>query len=522
MGPDLPYVREDVPGTLRGRMARGLHAGMRWTVVVGVASAVSLALLVPLAKADDLTDQRDRVKAQQAAKKQELNESSHALNAAVDAVSAAQTQLASAQAALAQTQAELATAERVDAAMAAKLKSAQAALVKAKAAVAANQKKLDAEKKLAGQMVRDQYQQQTNLLPIAMLVQDHSTADLQTRLQWSTTMFDTTAATIDRTEDLQAKLDAAKKKQAAIEKQVAADRKAAADSLATKQRLEQQAAQQQASVASLLSQRQAAESAAAADVAQDKREYAQLDQERAKIDQRIAARIAAAKAEAARKAAAERARQLAAAKAAKAAAARKAAAERAARVAAAKARAAEKAQRTAEAKRERAKERAARSAASAAAADERKSSSSSSSRSSSSSSNTKSADHGFSFPVRASITSPYGMRFHPVLHYWKLHDGTDFGAGCGTAIRAPYSGKVVEKYYNAGYGNRLIVDHGEVDGRFVTTAYNHAIRYTVGVGDHVSKGEVIGYVGTTGYSTGCHLHLMVWLDGKMVNPMTWF
>jgi murein DD-endopeptidase MepM/ murein hydrolase activator NlpD len=114
------------------------------------------------------------------------------------------------------------------------------------------------------------------------------------------------------------------------------------------------------------------------------------------------------------------------------------------------------------------------------------------------------------------------MRFHPILKYWKLHDGTDFGASCGTAIRAPYSGKVVEKYYNAGYGNRLLVDHGVVDGRFVTTAYNHAIRYTVGVGDRVSKGEIIGYVGTTGYSTGCHLHLMVYLDGKMRNPMTWF
>ena len=118
--------------------------------------------------------------------------------------------------------------------------------------------------------------------------------------------------------------------------------------------------------------------------------------------------------------------------------------------------------------------------------------------------------------MSAPITSPYGMRFHPVLHYWKLHDGTDFGAGCGTAIRAPYSGKVVEKYYNAGYGNRLI-DRPRGRRRRVTSppAYNHAIRYTVGVGQHVSKGQVIGYVGTTGYSTGCHLHLMVCLDGRL-------
>ncbi|HEY5980541.1 MAG TPA: peptidoglycan DD-metalloendopeptidase family protein [Microlunatus sp.] len=488
---------------------------VRLVVAVGICSAVTAAGLVPQAMADDLNDQRDQVKAQQAAKKQELNESSRALNSAADAVHAAESQLASAQAALSRTRTELATAQRVDVAMAAKLKAAELALAKAKAAVTANQKKLDAEKALAGQMVRDQYQQQTNLLPVALLMTDTGTADLQTRIQWSTTMFDTTAATIDRTEILQARLDAAKAKQAAIEKEIAADRKKAADNLVTKRRLEEQATQQQAAVASLLSQRQSAASQAATEVAQDKQDYARLSAERANVEQRIAVRIAKAKAEAARKAAAERA----------------------ARVAAAKAAAAERAQRKAEARRERAKQRAAEKQADAAAAAEesssssdsgpsskasRKSSSDSGSSSSGSSSSSRSASHGFSYPVNAPITSPYGMRFHPILKYWKLHDGTDFGASCGQSIRAPYSGKVVEKYYNAGYGNRLIVDHGVVDGQFVTTAYNHAIRYTVGVGDHVSKGEVIGYVGTTGYSTGCHLHLMVYLDGKLRNPMTWF
>ena len=67
-----------------------------------------------------------------------------------------------------------------------------------------------------------------------------------------------------------------------------------------------------------------------------------------------------------------------------------------------------------------------------------------------------------------------------------------------------------------------MIDHGYVRGRYVTTGYNHAIRYTVSVGERVRKGEVIGYVGSTGYSTGCHLHLMVWLDGSVVNPMRWF
>lgn len=501
MGPDLPYVRQDVPGA--SRLVNTLAVGVRLAVAVGVSSALTLALLVPLAKADDLTDKRDQVKSQQAAKKQELNESSQALNAASNAVDAAESELAAAQAALAQTRVELAAAQRLDLAMAAKLKAAQIKLAKAKAAVAANQKKLDAEKKLAGQMVRDQYQQQTNLLPMALLTESTSTADLQTRLQWSTTMFDTTAATIDRTEDLQVKLDAAKKKQAEIERQIAADRKAAADNLATKRRLETQARQQQANVASLLSQRQAAESAAATEVAQDKQDYAKLTQERAKVEQRIAARIARAKAEAARKAAAERAARIAAARAAKA----------------------ERERKKAAAKRERAKQRAAEQqvVAASSAEDDSSSSRQASKRSKSSgSSSGRSASHGFIYPVSAPITSPYGMRFHPILRYWKLHDGTDFGASCGQTIRAPYSGKVVERYYNAGYGNRLIIDHGVVDGRFVTTAYNHAIRYTVGVGEHVSQGEVIGYVGSTGYSTGCHLHLMVWLDGSLRNPMTWF
>ena len=545
MAPDLPCVHLDAPESseapehddcfaidrtpttparrgwvrwsdLTTRLRRGSRQGLRLVAVVGIASALALSLLVPAAKADDLTDRRDQVRAQQAAKKHDLNESSQALNAAAAAVSAAESQLAAAQAALAQTRVELAAAERFDIAMAAKLKAAKKRLAKAKAAVAENQKKLAAEKKLAGQIVRDQYQRQTNLLPIAVLVESNSTADLQTRLQWSTTMFDTSAATIKRTEILQAKLDAEKAKLAAIEKEIAADRKRAADNLVVKRRLEAQATQQQASVASLLSQRQAAESQAATQVAQDKSDYAQLTRERANVERRISARIARAKAAAARKAAAERAARIAAAKAAKA----------------------EQARRTAEAKRERAKQRAAQKAAAAAAAAEESSGSSSrtsrssssrssqsdssSSSSQSSSSSTRSGSHGFSYPVNAPITSSYGMRFHPVLHYWKLHDGTDFGAGCGTPIRAPYSGKVVEKYYNAGYGNRLIIDHGRVDGRYVTTAYNHAIRYTVGVGSHVSKGEVIGYVGTTGYSTGCHLHLMVWLDGSLRNPMTWF
>src|SRR5829696_4824440 len=282
-------------------------------------------------------------------------------------------------------------------------------------------------------------------------------------------------------------------------------------STAPKQLLETRAATEEETVAGLLGERQSIESAAADDVTEDKAQYVRLTQEREAVEERIAIRIAQAKAAAARKAAAERA-------------ARKAAAERAAKIAERRAEAAEGARRRAE---QRARDKGP-STAQSRVEKARKSNSSTpkkrkaTKKRSGARSATASADHGFSFPVVALITSAFGMRFHPILRYWKLHDGTDFGAGCGTPIRAPDSGRVAEKYYNAGYGYRLMIDHGFESGRFVTTGYNHASRYVVHVGQHVRQGQVIGYVGSTGYSTGCHLHLMVWLNGRLVNPMIWF
>ena len=126
-------------------------------------------------------------------------------------------------------------------------------------------------------------------------------------------------------------------------------------------------------------------------------------------------------------------------------------------------------------------------------------------------------------PIRSSgsITSPYGMRFHPVLHVWKLHDGTDFGTGCGTPVRAAAAGTVMQTYYNGGYGNRVILNNGRMRGKSVVTTYNHLTRWIVSPGQHVSRGQTIGYSGTTGYSTGCHLHFMVIANGSTVNPMGW-
>ncbi len=130
--------------------------------------------------------------------------------------------------------------------------------------------------------------------------------------------------------------------------------------------------------------------------------------------------------------------------------------------------------------------------------------------------------HGFGRPVPGGVTSAFGLRLHPVLRVWKLHDGTDLEAGCGTPIRAPAAGRVRGVSTSAGYGHRLLLDHGRVDGLGVVTGYNHATGWVVGAGQQVSRGQLLGYVGRTGFATGCHLHLQVWLDGRLANPTNWF
>ncbi len=504
MVPELPPGHAKPPHHRGGAVRASLRLA-RAAIAVGVAWAVGTALAMP-ASADGLTDRRDRVKAQIAQTRGELDDSSATLSAATAAVQRTGARLDAARVALAETERQLATARARDIAMAAKLKQAQLDLDKAKAAVAETKRILDAQQKKAADIVRYQYQQQTNLLPIALVIDD-STADVATRLQWSTTLFDTAASALDRTEELQRQLATKQAAQAELERKVATQRKTAARNLDLKKTLQSRAAAQEATVAGLLVQQRSDQRAAANEVARDRARYASLVNERASVERRIAIRIAKARAEAARQA--EAARK----------------ARHAARQAAEARRAAEKARHSVPQ----------RSARSHAPTTPRRSIGSSSGGSSSGGSPARSggsgassgggsssgSHHGFIYPVSAPITSPYGMRFHPVLHVWKLHDGTDFGAGCGTPIRAAQSGRVAERYYNGGYGNRLMIDHGYIAGRYVTTGYNHATRYIVSVGQHVRQGQVIGYVGTTGYSTGCHLHLMVWLNGSVVNPMGW-
>ncbi len=113
------------------------------------------------------------------------------------------------------------------------------------------------------------------------------------------------------------------------------------------------------------------------------------------------------------------------------------------------------------------------------------------------------------------ITSYYGWRMHPVLHYEKLHTGIDIGAGYNSKIIAAESGKVITATYNTAYGNYVVIDHGGG----VCTLYAHQTSIEVSVGQYVNAGDFIGYVGSTGYSTGPHLHFEVIVNGATTDPL---
>lgn len=122
---------------------------------------------------------------------------------------------------------------------------------------------------------------------------------------------------------------------------------------------------------------------------------------------------------------------------------------------------------------------------------------------------------GMVLPTRGRFTSPFGYRIHPISRVRKLHTGQDIGAPSGTPIVAAKNGRVSFAGRRGGYGNCIIIDHGGG----VATLYAHQSRLAVGAGTQVSQGQVIGYVGSTGASTGPHLHWEVRINGSPVNPI---
>ncbi|MDR1673537.1 MAG: M23 family metallopeptidase [Bacteroidales bacterium] len=116
------------------------------------------------------------------------------------------------------------------------------------------------------------------------------------------------------------------------------------------------------------------------------------------------------------------------------------------------------------------------------------------------------------------MVSGYGMRFHPIYHIVRMHYGMDFTCDVGTDVYATGDGVVSDVRYSGGFGNRIVIDHGFG----YKTLYAHLSKFAVKPGEHVRRGQLIGYSGNTGDSVGPHLHYEVHKDDEPVNPINYY
>ena len=140
---------------------------------------------------------------------------------------------------------------------------------------------------------------------------------------------------------------------------------------------------------------------------------------------------------------------------------------------------------------------------------------------SSKSSKVATATGTFLRPCPGRITSYFGYRNHPIFKSRIFHSGIDIGAPYGTPIKATNAGKVIYTGWYGGYGKVVIIDHGKINGKPTSSLYAHQSRISVTNGQYVKKGTIVGYVGSTGYSTGPHLHFEIRINGRPSNPLNY-
>ncbi len=412
------------------------------------------------ASADELSDRHAELQAKIAAARGQVDTHTAELTAAGDALEASQQQLAEARTALEATRADLAAAQAMDAELAVRLATEQELLDAARAALQRARDDVAAQKALIVAAAREEYQGRSELAGIAVVLGSKTTQEMQQRLQWSTTIFDTTATRMAELRELEARVADAERRQAAIEAEVAADKARSAENVVRITKLEASAVKQERNVAALVTQHEAYVAAAQAVLDADTRAYEELLATEAQVQGQIAARVAHQLANGAPR---EDIARLVAMGVVSTDPATYPLADSGAQMIL--------------------------------------------------------STRGFIRPVKARPGSAFGLRFHPILKYWRMHNGTDFGAACGVPLYAAQSGTVLQASAQGGFGNYTIIDHGIIDGRSIMTGYAHQSRMVVGAGQTVAMGQLIGYVGTTGLSTGCHLHLQVYRNGTPVNPL---
>jgi len=387
----------------------------------------------------------------------QLEGSSRELVQAAESLSRARSRLVTVRADLARAQARLEDARREDEAVGSRLAYARAQETKADAQLRERIDHLDAARASLGRIARQSYLSAG--LPGLELALDATTPqDFADRLAATGTVLRMQGGTVERIAVQQADLRARTARLQALREQIDELKKRSRATVEARRLATVEARRVQAEQAALVAQETRATTAIAGRVSQEKARLAALNVEQERLRVRLAARARA---------------------------------QREARARAGRARSGS----------------AARGGASG------------SDESSPSGSGGQQGGSGpLSAPVDGPITSPFGPRYHPILHYTRMHTGVDYGVGCGVPVRAAASGQVISAGRAGGYGNRIVVDHGLVGDVGLATTYNHLSRFAV-TGGHVTRGQVIAYVGTTGLSTGCHLHFEVLRDGAYVDPL---
>ncbi|MCL1868930.1 MAG: peptidoglycan DD-metalloendopeptidase family protein [Promicromonosporaceae bacterium] len=449
----------------------------------GARAAVAAVLVVILgagvassAAADDLDNQMAAAQANQRAKQSQraqLEEDLHETNAklakAVLDLNTVQGQLPVAQAELARAEADLQKARREAEILAQRLQDAQDQEAQVTAQLQAGSGQVDAARADIAQMARESARGSGDVSALGLVTGAQSTEDFLQQYAVSSSAARSQARTLTQLQDAEAVARNQEARLAAVRQQIAQLKKAADDNVVTARKAQDAATAKKAQVEKLIKEQTALKATIESQKAAAQAELDQTDKEMKQTQELIQG---LAKQQKERDARIEAAR-----KAEEAAAARRAAANRPAAgggggggggVAA-----------------------------------------------------PPSTGTFLGWPTAVPVvTSSYGWRFHPVLHIWRLHAGTDFRAYCGTPIYASQTGQVIRASYDSGGGNTVVIDHGSYNGQNVVTRYLHFSRTDVRVGQMVSKGQQIGLSGMTGTVTACHLHFEVWINGSSVDPMT--
>lgn len=501
---------------------------LRATSAAAAALLVAGALVAPAATAapspPDPAGRKKQVDASIGDLRQTLEDTSATLVDAYDALNRTKARLPGARARLVSAEDDVSRAVERDAELGRELALSKAAEAKATDALETTVGRSRSTSSVLGGIAREAYQS-NGMGELSVALDARTPDDLATRLVLVDTALRLQGDALSRLSVLRADTAAAQTRLAAVRRQTALLKGQAEANLVLAQEAASAAALAKAAVDALTAARSQQVVLVGQRKADENRRLAALQVQSQQLGAQLAeiarqARIRAAREKAARELAARRAREAAARVAAARAAAREAAREEAARQAAQEA--------ARQAAREAARQ-AARQSADAATrrAGQQARRSGDPGGSTGGAGDPAPSPGGFvssgylSAPVRgAYVSSEFGMRFHPILHTWRLHAGIDFAVPCGTPVYAAADGTVISAGWAGGYGNRVVVDNGLIGATSLATTYNHLTSIVVRSGP-VSRGQLIAYSGTTGASTGCHLHFETYDDGTPVNPRRW-